>query len=49
MIRRLFNRLVCLVRGHAWKYYKTTQVTSIRHGWILIKCTRCGNVKEKWI
>lgn len=50
-MKRLINRLICLIRGHRWqmeihnyndgfdkhgKYYLTD----------LIKCTRCGKIKE---
>lgn len=47
---KLINRLVCLIRGHKWKYYKPTQASNFfLHGWALFKCTRCGKEKEEWI
>lgn len=46
---RMIKRLVCLIRGHDWQYYKTIKVVGFFHAWILVKCTRCGKTKEVWI
>lgn len=48
-MKRLINRLICLVRGHRWKFYKATQAVTPFNGWALFKCARCGKTKEEFI
>lgn len=55
-MKKLINRLVCLIRGHEWKKHWGTKYIdpydiddAIEVNYQVTKCTRCGKVKEEWV
>ena len=44
-MKKLINRLICLFRGHKWKWIEEWYLgqSKIRH---FHECDRCGKIKE---
>lgn len=44
----MIKKLICLIKGHKWKYI-TTEEHGIIGSWKIFQCSRCGKTKEEVI